>query len=126
LTGGTVTPTQPPSTEQFFDTGDWITLGVGILAALIAYLSWRASVRSARAAERSAEATEDAVEEQRKANALATERDRREQQAQEETRRQTELEERSRLDAAEKLTLDHARRITVQYFVNAGNRCVDP
>ncbi|MDN5854029.1 MAG: hypothetical protein L0K86_14515 [Actinomycetia bacterium] len=129
-TTGTMPPAPAPASDSSFDTGDWLALGVGIVsvvAAVIAFLAYRAAAKSAREAERSADAavrsanaTEDAVEEQRKANALALERDCREQEERAAARGEAERAHRERRAAVEQDALDQARRVTVQYFANAG------
>lgn len=110
-------PAPPPvDVEPFFSGGDWVTLGVGLVAAVLAFLTWRASARSARAAEASAEAAkraakagEDAAAEQRRANDLTEAKAR-----QEDTQR---AEARA---AAEEAARRAARKIVVQYGLNAG------
>jgi hypothetical protein len=65
-TASAVVPAQVPAgsvDQPFFTGGDWITLAVGLVAAMIAILAWRAALPSAVAAE-------NAVAEQRTANAL--------------------------------------------------------
>ncbi|ALL79332.1 hypothetical protein AD006_28960 (plasmid) [Pseudonocardia sp. EC080610-09] len=56
-----------------FDGGDWITLGIGLLAAALATLTWIASRRSATAAAESAAEAAKANEEARTANKIAAE-----------------------------------------------------
>jgi hypothetical protein len=45
---------------MLFNIGDVVTLGIGLLAAVIAVLAWRASTRAARATEKIARSTEEA------------------------------------------------------------------
>lgn len=45
---------------MLFNIGDFVTLGIGLLAAVVAVLAWRASARAARATEKIARSTEEA------------------------------------------------------------------
>lgn len=121
----TVTPTSPelPGPQPLFSPGDWITLVVGVAAAIIAVVTWRTSVRaanasetsstasgvSAAAAERSANAAEGSLAEQRRSNDMLA------------AQHQLELAERAEArSVAQADALFAAGQVTVQYAPNSG------